>query len=110
MELLQDGVVAFLSAVGLTSVVWLMAGAFFPSQCRNPDVRILLPLRGEAANMEGDLRDLQRLRRALPKARILLLDRGMDEDAKRTAAYFCRRWDNVDLAAEEEFRPGDTKI
>ena len=28
MELLRDGVLAFLSAVGLTTCVWLTAGAF----------------------------------------------------------------------------------
>ena len=29
MTLLQDGLIAFLSAVGVTTLVWIVAGAFF---------------------------------------------------------------------------------
>lgn len=97
MELIQDGALAFLSAVGLTACVWLIAGTLLTGRCRNPEVRLLLPLRGDAGEMESDLRELLRTRHTLPSAKILLVDCGMTDDARRTAEYFCRRWKNVEL-------------
>lgn len=98
MELIQDGAIAFLSAIGLAACVWLAAGVFLPGGCRNPEVRLVLPLQGGAPELEADLRELIRARRALPLAKIVLLDRGMTDEARRTAEYFCRRWKNVELA------------
>lgn len=97
MELIQDGAIAFLSAVGLTACVWLAAGVFLPGGCRNPEVRLVLPLRDGAPNLEADLRELLRARRTLPLARIVLLDCGMTEEARKTAEYFCLRRRNVEL-------------
>ena len=52
MELLQDGVIALLSAIGLASVVWLTAGALLPgSKCTNPELLLVLPLKGAAPAM-----------------------------------------------------------
>ena len=97
MELIQDGVLAFLAAVGITTCVWLVAGAFLPSRCRNPEVRLLLPLQGDAPTLEADLRELLRTRHTLPLAKILLVDCGMTDEARQTAEYFCRRRQNVEL-------------
>ena len=45
MELLEDGLIAFFSAVGVTSCVWLIAGALLGAgRCRNPAVRLVLPV------------------------------------------------------------------
>ena len=47
MTLLQDGLIAFFSAVGLTAVVWLTAGAFLRAgRPVIPDLLLVLPLRG----------------------------------------------------------------
>lgn len=97
MELIQDGAIAFFSAVGLTACVWLIAGAFLSGKCRNPELRIVLPLRGDAPGMEADLRELLRTRHTLPLATILLLDCGMTDEARQTAAYFCQRRERVEL-------------
>ena len=86
-----------MSAVGLTACVWLAAGVFLPGGCRNPEVRLVLPLRDGAPNLEADLRELLRARRTLPLARIVLLDCGMTEEARKTAEYFCLRRRNVEL-------------
>ena len=50
MLLLQDGVLAFLSAVGLTTIVWALAGAALRIGGRPaiPGLLLVLPLKGEA--------------------------------------------------------------
>ena len=102
MELLHDGVIAFLSAVGVTACVWLVAGAFFGGKSGNPEIVLMLPLRGEANAMEADLRELVRARRSLSKARIWLVDCGMDSQARELAEYFCLRYPYVELRGREE--------
>ena len=55
MTLLQDGLIAFLSAVGVTTLVWIVAGAFFRAgRPAVPGLLLVLPLRGEALAMEAD--------------------------------------------------------
>ena len=79
MTLLQDGLIAFLSAVGVTTLVWIVAGAFFRAgRPAIPGLLLVLPLRGEALAMEADVRELRRLRGRLPGARIVLADCGHD--------------------------------
>ena len=46
MTLLQDGLIAFLSAVGVTTLVWIVAGAFFRAgRPAVPGLLLVLPLR-----------------------------------------------------------------
>ena len=93
MTLLQDGLIAFLSAVGVTTLVWIVAGAFF--RAGRPAVPGLL--RGEALAMEADVRELRRLRGRLPGARIVLADCGLTRDARALAAYLADRDPGVAL-------------
>lgn len=104
MELLQDGLIAFFSAVGITSCVWIVAGTFLGAgRCRNPLVRIVLPVTDAAPAMEADLRDLLRVRRQVPGATIVLEDRGLTEECRLLAEYFCRRYDGVVLEDRKLF-------
>ena len=99
MTLLQDGLIAFLSAVGVTTLVWIVAGAFFRAgRPAVPGLLLVLPLRGEALAMEADMRELRRLRGRLPGAKILLADCGMSEDARSLAEYMAGRTENITLA------------
>ena len=50
-----------------------------------------------APAMEADLRDLLRLRRQVPCAAIVLEDRGLTEESRELAEYFCQRYDGVVL-------------
>ena len=79
MLLLQDGVLAFLSAVGLTSLVWILGGALFRIGGRPavPGLLLVLPLKGEALAMEADVRELRRIQGGLPGAKIILADCGL---------------------------------
>ena len=92
MTLLQDGLIAFLSAVGLTALVWLVAGAVLHTgRPIVPGLLLVLPLRGEALAMEADVRELRRLQSRLPGARMVLVDCGLTEDARGLAQYLADR-------------------
>ena len=106
MVLLQDGLIAFFSAVGVVTVVWMAAGALLRAgRPTIPGLLLVLPLRGEALAMEADVRELRRVQNQLPGSRVLLADCGMTEDARQMAAYLADRQENAELCAVEE---GDT--
>ena len=49
MQLLQDGVIALLAAIGLTALLWSLAGWIFRPRGRIPGtVFLLVPVRGAA--------------------------------------------------------------
>ena len=104
MVLLQDGIIAFLSAVGLTTVVWLAAGTVIHAEKpTEPSLLLVLPLRGEALAREGDFRELRRVRHRLPGSRIVLADCGMSEDAKALARYLAEREEDILLTEGNTF-------
>ena len=103
----HDGLLAFFSAVGVTTVVWLLAGAVLRAgRPAIPGLLLVLPLRGEALAMEADVRELRRLRRQLPGARILLADCGMSAEARALAAYLADRTEGVALTEGAEIKLG----
>ena len=98
MYLLQDGILAFLSAVGLATVVWFMAGALLHAgRPAIPGLMLVLPLQGEALSMEADVRELRRLQSQLPGAKIVLRDCGMTAQARALAEYLVQREENAEL-------------
>ena len=106
MVLLQDGLIAFFSAVGVVTVVWMAAGVLLRAgRPTIPGLLLVLPLRGEALAMEADVRELRRVQNQLPGSRILLADCGMTEDARQMASYLADRQENAELCIVEE---GDT--
>ena len=83
--------------MGVTTVVWLTAGAFLRAgRPAIPGLLLVLPLRGEAPAMEADVRELRRARHSLPGARIVLADCGLTEDAKALAQYLASREEDAD--------------
>lgn len=105
MVLLQDGLIAFLSAVGLTTVVWLAAGAVLHTgRPTVPGLLLVLPLRGEALAMESDVRELRRVQGRLPGAKIVLADCGMTEDARGLAQYLADREKDAEMVDAREFQ------
>ena len=86
MELMQDGVIAFFCAVGITTVVWLVAGALLHTgRPVIPGLLLVLPVQGEALALEADVRELRRVQSRLPGARMVLADCGLTEDARELA-------------------------
>ena len=105
MMLFQDGLLAFFSAVGATTVVWLVAGALLHAgRPVIPGVLLVLPVRGEALAMEADVRELRRARHSLPGSKIVLADCGLTEDARALAQYLADRGENIILADGEPFQ------
>ena len=106
MLLLQDGVLAFLSAVGLTTIVWVIAGALVHRGGRPaiPGLLLVLPLRGQALAMEADVRELRRVQGSLPGAKIILADCGLTPDAQALARYLAEREKNAALVPAGELR------
>lgn len=104
MELLQDGLVAFFSAVGVTACVWLVAG-ILPGvgRMRVPGALLVLPVRGGAPAMESDLRELLRLRSQLPGSTVILADCGLDDEARDLAEYLCQRYRGAELRPGGDF-------
>ena len=104
MVWMQDGLLAFFSAVGLTTVVWLLGGALFRSG-RNtvPGLLLVLPLQGEALAMEADVRELRRVQGQLPGAKIVLADCGLTEEARGLARYLADREKQAELIDAKEF-------
>ena len=107
MTLLQDGILAFFSAVGMTTVVWLAAGAVLHAgRPTIPGLLLVLPLRGDALAMGADVRELRRVQGRLPGAKIVLADCGLTEDARGLAQYLADREENAELVDAKEFRVG----
>lgn len=83
MNVFRDGVIAFFSAVGMTTVVWLLAGAVLHAgRPTIPGLLLVLPVRGEALALEHDVRELRRVRSSLPGARIVIADCGLTAEAR----------------------------
>ncbi|MDD3347797.1 hypothetical protein [Oscillibacter sp.] len=108
MVMLQDGLLAFFSAVGMTTVVWLLAGAVLRTgRPVVPGLLLVLPLKGEALAMEADVRELRRLQGRLPGAKIVLVDCGLTEDARGIAQYLADREKDAEVVSASEFHVGD---
>ena len=107
MELMQDGLLAFFCAVGMTTVVWLGAGVLLRAgRPTIPGLLLVLPLQGEALAMEADVRELRRVQSRLPGARMVLADCGMTREARGIAQYLADREENAALIDAKEFQLG----
>lgn len=100
MEVLQDGVLAFLAATGAAALFWLLTGWL---RRREPARAVLLvPARGSGdfSDPVAQLLDLRRQLRGLPP--IVICDCGLDEAGLSRARELTQRYDNVLLLAPEE--------
>ena len=105
MNVFRDGVIAFFSAVGMTTVVWLLAGAVLHAgRPTIPGLLLVLPVRGEALALEHDVRELRRVRRSLPGAQIVIADCGLTAEARGRADYLAEREDNAAVVNGADFR------
>ena len=86
MEILLDGIVAFLAAVGLTAVIWLLADRLVQRRMPVTPGTLVLPLRGTAEQIEWAVYRACRLRRELgEQTALVLLDCGLEEASRRRA-------------------------
>ena len=87
MQLLQDGVIAALAAVGLATIVWFTVTALtHPRERVRSETAVIVPARGAAEALEHTVRTLESERYASGGfSRIIIADCGMDEDAQGAA-------------------------
>ena len=105
MSVFRDGVIAFFSAVGMTTVVWIFAGALLRAgRPAIPGLLLVLPVRDEAPALEEDVRELRRVQGGLPGARIVIADCGLSADARGLANYLADREENAAVVDAESFR------
>ena len=96
VSVFRDGVIAFFSAVGMTTVVWLLAGAVLHAgRPTIPGLLLVLPVRGDAPALEHDVRELRRIQGGLPGAKIVIADCGLTEEARGLANYLADREENA---------------
>ena len=103
MELLHDGVIAALSAIGLTAVIWVIAGAILHPRRRGTlDAVAVIPASGAAENLEYTVRALERSRYEEGGfRRIVILDCGLWDDALKVADILCRDDYDVTICKKE---------
>ena len=98
MELLRDGVAAFLEAIGIATVLWVFFdGLLRPKRAAN--MPVVLSLSGDAAELEPLLRRLAGLT-------VVLLDEGLSDEGRRKAEQAARRDPNITLKKRGETHGG----
>lgn len=105
MSVFRDGVIAFFSAVGITTVVWLLAGALLHAgRPAIPGLLLVLPVQGDAPALEHDVRELRRLQGGLPGAKLVIADCGLTAEARGLADYLADREENAAVVNGANFR------
>ena len=105
MSVFRDGVIAFFSAVGITTVVWLLAGAVLHAgRPTIPGLLLVLPVQGDAPALEPDVRELRRLQGGLPGAKLVIADCGLTAETRGLADYLADREENAAVVNGADFR------
>ena len=105
MRLLEDGIIAALAAIGLVTLLFLLISALVRPRARGIlDAFAVVPCGAEdGEKLEYTVRALERARYEYGAfRRIVILDRGMDGEARKIAALLCRDSFDVTLAQKRE--------
>ena len=101
MDLMGDGLIAFLAAVGVSTILWLLAETLLRRHRPVAEAVLVLPVRGDGATLERALH-LTMEQRATGETPILLADCGLDETGLRLAQSLTQRYSRVQLCPAEE--------
>lgn len=101
MELMGDGLIAFLAAVGVSTILWLLAETLLRRHSPVAEAVLVLPVRGDGATLEQALH-LTMEQRTTGETPILLADCGLDETGLRLAQSLTQRYSRVQLCPAEE--------
>ena len=99
MNVFRDGVIAFFSAVGMTTVVWLLAGALLHAG-RPVIPGLLLVLPAQLPHIVFQ----RRVQGSLPGAKLVIADCGLTEEARGLADYLAVREENAAVVNGADFR------
>ena len=101
MKLMGDGLIAFLAAVGVSTILWLLAETLLRRHSPVAEAVLVLPVRGDGATLERALH-LTMEQRATGETPIVLADCGLDETVLRLAQSLTQRYSRVQLCPAEE--------
>ncbi len=91
-----NGVLAFLAAVGIAALVWLVTGVFLRSRPAEVPVVLVLPACGGGEALEGWVRALLEIRTQLGRsAAIAVVDCGLTPEGARRAQILSQRFDKI---------------
>ncbi len=105
MALLQENVIAVLAAVGLCTVVWLVAAVILDARRVDRNcacVWAVVPVHGACGALEQTVRRLKRECCRGARTRVLLVDCGMEEETRRIAQILARTDALVALCTAED--------
>ena len=88
MELMGDGLIAFLAAVGVSTILWLLAEALFRWRAHPPAAAYLVEASGGAEQLDMTLRELARER----PLSVILVDSGLNEMGRQRAELLLTRY------------------
>ena len=98
MALFWEGVAAFLEAVGIAAVLWVLFDWVLRPK-RDGGTAVFVPLTGDAA-------ELDRLLRRLEGLRVVLVDEGLSDEGRTRAEQAVRRDPNITLKKRGETHGG----
>ena len=103
MELWEDGIIALLAAIGLSSLMWMLVRAIFFLPPAAHSAIILICARGDGEEIEQQVRTLLLLRveRGIV-GHILLVDCGLSEEGRRVCRLLARGEHIVTLCENDE--------
>lgn len=108
MSIFWEGVVAFLAAVGLTALLWLLADALLRRREPSLHAAIVLPVRGGGEQLDYAVYTACTVRERLGRyTPVLLVDCGLEEPARQRAAFLAENNNCVTVITPSEL---ETKI
>lgn len=103
MEGLTNSVLAFLAAVGITALVWLLAGALLRGKRENIPVTLVLPACGGAEALEGWVRSVREVQTQLGRsASVAVVDCGLTREGRHRAELLASRFNRIIVLSPEE--------
>ena len=100
---IENSVLAFLAAVGIAALVWLVAGILLRGRQAEVPATLVLQVCGGGEALEGWVRTLHEIRPQLGRtAGIVIVDCGLTAEGLRRAKLLTRRFPKVTVLDREE--------
>ena len=96
MQGIENSVLAFLAAVGIAALVWLVAGMLLRGRQGEVPATLVLPVCGGGEALEGWVRTLLEVRAQLGRsAELAVVDCGLTAEGARRVQLLAQRFDKI---------------
>lgn len=103
VDWMGNGVLAFLAAVGIAALVWLVTGVILRRRPPEVPAVLVLPACGGAEALEGWVRALLEVRAQLGRsAEIAVVDCGLTAEGARRVQLLAQRFDKIMVLDRDE--------